>query len=258
MTDHQLGVVIPTLNSAATLDWTLCALRAQRGCSVHVIVADSGSEDGTLEICKRWGVETTDVPPGNMYRAVNQGLNLMGTEWVTYLNSDDLVYPYSYARMLAQGTRDVALVYGNCDYVDEEGRFLFTWQAAHPLSLPGIFRRSIQGFSQPSAIFRKRVFHELGGFDEKYRHIGDYDFFYRVALSGYVLVRLPLPSVAAFRVHKSQLSTRELHFVDEERKAHRKAHGSSAWREDLFVLLPWRLANTPNYLIRFLNTRTLR
>ena len=59
----------------------------------------------TLEICRKWGVPTFYVPPGNMYRAINQGLRQMDMEWITDMNSDDLVYAQSYARMLALGNR---------------------------------------------------------------------------------------------------------------------------------------------------------
>ena len=56
MENPRFGIVVPTLNSAATLEWTLCALRGQRDITPEIIVADSGSADGTLDICKKWGV----------------------------------------------------------------------------------------------------------------------------------------------------------------------------------------------------------
>src|ERR1700676_1116984 len=103
MPKPQIGVVVPTLNSSATLMWTLCALPSQKDVTLEIIVADSGSEDGTLDICTSWDVPTIYVPPGNMYRAINVGLRLMHADWFTYLNSDDLVYPHSYARLLTLG-----------------------------------------------------------------------------------------------------------------------------------------------------------
>ena len=123
MGKQQIGVVVPTLNSAATLTWTLCSLRSQKDVSVEMIVADSGSvADGTLDICKFWDVRTIYAPPGNMYRAINAGLRQLDTEWVTYLNSDDIVYPQSYARLVARGEEQGAsLVYADCDFVDFEG-----------------------------------------------------------------------------------------------------------------------------------------
>src|SRR5215471_7494468 len=118
MSRPQIGVVVPTLNSASTLQWTLCSLRSQRNVTQEIVVADSGSNDGTPDICKGWGIKTIYVPPGNMYRAINAGLSQIESEWVTYLNSDDIVYPDSYARLVACGEQQGAsLVYGDCDFV---------------------------------------------------------------------------------------------------------------------------------------------
>lgn len=50
MRDADIGVVVPTLNNAKTLEWTLLALKSQEGCRVKIIVVDSGSTDETLAI----------------------------------------------------------------------------------------------------------------------------------------------------------------------------------------------------------------
>ena len=87
-----VSCVIPTLNSSRTLEETLMSLLRQRNCQVKVIVADSGSTDGTLDICRRWGVPSIYVRPGNMYQAINEGLEQCSTDWLAYLNSDDMLY----------------------------------------------------------------------------------------------------------------------------------------------------------------------
>ena len=256
MANPKLGVVVPTLNSSATLEWTLCALRGQRDVTPQIIVADSGSNDGTLDICKSWGVPTFYVPPGNMYRAINLGLGKMDTEWITYMNSDDLVYPQSYARMLALGEEQgAAAVYGDVDFVDYEWRFLFVVKTPPPARLAGLFRRDIFGFQPAAAIFRRSVFQELRGFDEQFRLIADYDFYYRLTVSSYKLARVTGPAVAAFRVYASQLSVREATNMLKERDLFRKARSVGALPGDLFDVLCWRLQNSPIYLWRLMRQR---
>ncbi len=256
MATSRLGIVVPTLNSAATLEWTLCALRGQRDIIPQIVVADSGSEDGTLDICKKWGVPTFFVPPGNMYRAINQGLRQMDMEWITYMNSDDLVYPQSYARLLALGEQQRAdAVYGDVDFVDYEGRFLFVVKVPSSARLGGMFRRGLMGFQPAAAIFRRSVFEELGGFDEQYRLISDFDFFYRMKASGYKLARARRPAVAAFRIHSSQLSTREATNMKDELKSFRKTRNVRTSPLDLLDVFYWRLQNSPIYLWRLMKQR---
>lgn len=253
MAQPQIGVVVPTLNSSATLAWTLCALHSQRDVTLEILVADSGSEDGTLDICKNWGVPTFYVPPGNMYGAINSGLRRMDTEWITYLNSDDLVYPQSYARLLALGGQQSAsVVYGDCDFVDYEGRFLFTLKSPPPSRLRGLLECGLAGFAQPAAIFRRSAFQELEGFDERYRLIADFDFFYRLTFSGYKLTRLQGPTVAAFRLSASQFTRREAANMREEMQSFRSASNVRASHHGLLDVLYWRLQNSPAYLWRLI------
>jgi glycosyltransferase involved in cell wall biosynthesis len=251
MGNAKLGVVVPTLNSSATLQWTLCALRSQRDLTIEIVVADSGSKDGTLELCKDLGVRTIYVPPGNMYRAINSALREMDTEWITYLNSDDLVYPQSYARLTNLGEQQQAsAVYGDGDYIDYEGRFLYPEKSPPPSRLPGMFRCGRLGFKQPAAIFRRSAYQELGGFDERFRLIADYDFFYRLTFSKHKLAKLARPSVAAFRVHTSQLSTREATNMKEEMRKFQEHMNVEVSSRDLFDVFFWRLQNAPVYLAR--------
>ncbi len=256
MSKSHIGVVVPTLNSAATLDWTLCSLTNQRDITLDVIVADSGSEDQTLDICGRWAVRTIYVPPGNMYRAINSGLHQMDTEWVTYLNSDDHVYPHSYGRLVAHGEQHhAALVYGNCDFIDSEGRFLFAMKAASPARLPGLLQHGDFGFAQPAAIFRKIAFQELGGFDEQFRYIADYDFFSRLITSGRKMVNLEGSAVAAFRRHSSQLSNQCATAMAAEWEPFMSSGRLKTSLGNLFDLLSMYIGNSSNYLWRFTSKR---
>jgi glycosyltransferase involved in cell wall biosynthesis len=261
MPKPRIGVVVPTLNSASTLPWTLLSLRSQRDVTLEIIVADSGSQDGTLDICKSWGVETIYVTPGNMYRAINAGLRQMDAEWVTYLNSDDIVYPQSYARLVARGEQQRAsLVYGDCDFLDYEGRFLFMVKSPPPRRVPGMVRLSRHlsgrlGFKQPAAIYQRIAFQELEGFDERYSFIADYDFFFRLVTSGRAIAKLERPTVAAFRLHPSQRSRREATSLRDEMKSFRKAANVRASPLDLFDELYWRLQNSPIYLWRLSKLR---
>ena len=253
MEKGNISVVVATLNSAKTLDWTLLSLLKQRDCSVHTNVIDGGSTDETINICKKWNVRANYLPPGNMYQAINEGFVNCHSTWYAYLNSDDWIYPASFARLISLGEATGAdIVYGDCDYNDSSGRFLYSFAAANPSQLTSLFRMGVLGFAQPAAIFRKKIYEQLNGFNEYYRLSADYDFYFRAALAGAHIERLRGPSVACFRLHKHQLSRTQATAMQLER---RDICGKLAGRMKLVDLLRfglWRMANLPHYILRFL------
>jgi len=262
MPQALISCVVPTLNSAATLDQTLLSLRSQRQVSLRVIVVDSGSTDGTLEICRRWEVETLYVEPGNMYRAINAGLRESKTDWLAYLNSDDWVYPTSFAR-LAAGSKaaNAEVVYGNCDYTDSDSRFAYSFAAAKAEHLLPLFRVGRMGFAQQAAIFRREVYERLQGFDESFRFRGDADFYSRALLGGVRFAKLEGAPVACFRLHANQFSNsqnerRNQIDAEEARRIFGKPE-MTAQASDWLKLASWRWHNLPHYTIRVLRESLL-
>ncbi|HMV85242.1 MAG TPA: glycosyltransferase [Blastocatellia bacterium] len=258
MSQSTISCVVPTLNSAATLHATLLSLRSQQGINLGVIVADSNSTDGTLEICRLWEAPTIYVPPGSMYRAINAGLKQCNSEWLAYLNSDDLLYPDSFARLTAIGEEtDADVVYGNGDYTDEQGRFVYSFSAAKPAELLPLFRLRQMGFAQPSAIFRRRFFEQLNGFDETLVYRADADFYLRGLLMGKKYVKLDGPSVSCFRLHSKQLSNRSNELTDIEADKVFGRKELNARFSDRLAPLTWKFRNLPHYAIRILRESLL-
>lgn len=254
----RITVAVATLNSARTLDMTLMSLRLQMGVEVLIHVVDSGSTDGTLEICKRWNVPTSYAPPGNMYQAINQGLRLCDTDWKMYLNSDDFIYPRSLARLLAAGESEKAdVVYGVCDYVDSEGRFLHSFTPAPPSHLLSLFRCNVFGFAQQTAVFRKEVFTSLNGFDERFDLSADADFYLRALTRGFSFTRMLGPSVAVFRLSRNQLSSNRASEVMAQLRSSVAQSLPPPNIADRLKLGLLRARNSPQYLIRILRRQRL-
>ena len=258
MSSPTLCCVIPTLNSGQTLEFTLLSLQAQQLKSLEMVVVDSGSTDETLAICARYGVTPLYMAPGNMYRAINAGFATSRADWFCYLNSDDLTYPGSLSRLLAEGIATEAdVVYGDCDYLDAAGRFLHSFAAAQPDELFSLFRCRRMGFAQPASLFRRSIFLELKGFDESYRYRADADFFLRALAAGKQFARCPAPPVACFRIHQGQFSNRERAAGDDEAT---RLFGKPQYRpslRDWRVAVAWHGRNLPHYLLRVLRASLL-
>lgn len=98
---ETVGVVIPTFNSAATIERALESVVGQTRLPAEVIVIDNGSEDDTVARVRTfasrhqslaWTIEAspTNVGPG---AARNRGWNLANSDLIAFLDSDDSWHP---------------------------------------------------------------------------------------------------------------------------------------------------------------------
>lgn len=201
----NLGIVIPTLNSERFLEHTLISLKVLISAGAQVLIVDSDSTDQTLQIAERHGVEVINEPAGNMYRAINRGIESLDNRWVTYINSDDLLYSDSIINALAHLGPSVDLIYGNIDYIDETGRYLHGWRSPRVQLLSRSLTIS-NPFPQQGTLFRREVWRGLSGFDVGYKYVSDRDFFTRLFLGGYRCGKYTGNRMAAFRLHGAQFS----------------------------------------------------
>ena len=201
----QLTIVTPTLNSANTIRGTLESLRPLVEEGAQHIVVDSGSTDGTMEIARQFGSEVVYHPPGNMYAAINAGMEKARGEWLTYINSDDLLFADYVVEALEIVSNGVDVIYGDIDFIDDQGRFLFSRRAPDPYHLSWLMRY-YNPFPQQGALFKREAFDRVGGFNTQFRFASDLDFFVRCMLGGERFYKFRGKSVAAFRLLPSQLS----------------------------------------------------
>jgi len=103
---QALTALIITFDEAPNIERVLSLLTWVE----RVIVLDSGSTDGTVEICHRFAnVELHHRPFDSLASQCNYGLSLVQTEWCLSLDADYLVPPASARELreaIARGDRD--------------------------------------------------------------------------------------------------------------------------------------------------------
>jgi glycosyltransferase involved in cell wall biosynthesis len=201
----SLSIITPTLNCAATFEATLRAIAPLIEKGAEHIVVDSGSTDGTVQMAEASGAKVLTWPKGNMYAAINEGMREAKGEWLTYINGDDLLYADTVIECLDGAEDGTDLIYGNIDFIDEVGRFLF------PLRSPSekwivSFVRAYSPVPQQGTLFRRHVFEQLDGFDTQYRFAADFNFWVCALDAGFVFQKYTDRSVAGFRLMATQLS----------------------------------------------------
>jgi glycosyltransferase involved in cell wall biosynthesis len=114
-----ISVCLPVLNGGALLEEVLRAVRDQRvpGEELELVVADSGSSDGSVAVAMRHGARVLPVPAGEFSHGGTRDLLMRESRGshVAFLTQDATPASASWLSALLQGfsrASDVALVYG--------------------------------------------------------------------------------------------------------------------------------------------------
>lgn len=214
-----LSVVTVSFQAAATIEATLASVASQTCRELEHLVIDGGSSDGTCELVRRLAPDARLVSERDrgIFDAMNKGVALARGEWIAFLNADDAWGHERVVAALARAAREhpeVELFHGDVDLVDARGEVVRRQRFVprHDPDSPRA-RENYAGFAtnlpvyQPATFTRRAVFERLGGFDERWRIAGDYDFYLRAWLAG---VRMrPLPEVLV-RMRNDGVSERRM------------------------------------------------
>lgn len=123
----KVSVVIPTYNRANYITAAIESVFAQTLRDIEVMVVDDGSTDHTAERLAPFSGRLNYVRTGNQgpARARNEGMRRAKGEYIAYLDSDDLYYPFKLQAQAEVLDRypDVGLVYSDFSAFDDEGWF---------------------------------------------------------------------------------------------------------------------------------------
>jgi glycosyltransferase involved in cell wall biosynthesis len=187
----DISVVIPTRNR-----WALLSRRALRGASFQegvsheVVVVDDGSTDETPEGLRALADERVRVirneMPGGAAQARNIGLHAARGTYVAFLDDDDFWAPEKLRLQLeaVQATR-ADFAYAGVATLDERGVVLHISAPPDPsiLRVDVIERGAIPAGSS-NVFARSDLIREIGGFDESFRNMEDWDLWIRLAWAG--------------------------------------------------------------------------
>ena len=176
-----ISIVTPTYNMGRYLEETIQSVLSQDYPNIEYIVMDAGSTDETLAILEKYKgrLEFHSGPDDGTADAINKGFARSHGSVFAYLNADDIYLPGAVsAAMLALSAEPAGVVYGNANWVDEQGRVL----APYPVQPYDAALFSQECFiAQPAAFIRREAFELAGRMDPKLQYAYDYDLWIRVS-----------------------------------------------------------------------------
>lgn len=190
--DGSVTVVIPTYNRAELLRLTLQTILTQTLPPAEVIVVDDGSTDSTLELLREVDASVIRNPDGGWgpARGRNAALERVSTEYVAFVDSDDLLRPDALERLrdalAAAPDAPFAFVRGLSARREPDG-----WRQEGVIGPSEEEQRDLLGSlfarnSVPSSgnLIRTEVARRIGGYDPRVRWAEDHHFWVRAAKLG--------------------------------------------------------------------------
>jgi lipopolysaccharide/colanic/teichoic acid biosynthesis glycosyltransferase/glycosyltransferase involved in cell wall biosynthesis len=192
----MISVIIPVKDGEQTLDRCLQAVIQQQGHDIpyEVIIVDDGSSDDTVSIAQQYDVHVLSQPNGGPAAARNTGAKLARGDLLVFLDADCEPTPGWLAALLA--------ALENPEIVAAKGVYRTRQQAPVARFVQQEYvhkyrrlkrQRYIDFIDTYSAIYRRNVFVQNGGFDTTFTGATaeDADLSFRLARKGYKMAFAP-------------------------------------------------------------------
>jgi glycosyltransferase involved in cell wall biosynthesis len=193
----RITYVTITYNAADVLQRTLDSVLSQDYPDITHLIIDGASTDGTLKMVDDYiersnaadnghRIQVMSEPDEGIYDAMNKGLRSLDGDYVCFLNAGDFLPAadtvskiVGYISLAAGEENMPAVLYGDTDIVDGEGRFLHHRRLSPPENLSWkSFRQGMLVCHQ--AFYARADFAIATPYDMQYRYSADVDWCIRV------------------------------------------------------------------------------
>ena len=208
------SIITCTYNAESVLQRTLDSVLEQTYSHVEHIIVDGASTDATLDMVEAYKqksdaedwcheVRVKSEPDRGLYDAMNKGIQRATGQYVLFLNAGD-TFPSAdtlelVAESVGEGEEPPAVLYGDTDVVDDEGRFLRHRRLSPPRRLT--WRSFMKGMLVCHQAFYARTdLAKATPYDLHYRFSADVDWCIRIMRLARRR-RLPMRNVGAVVVN---------------------------------------------------------
>jgi glycosyltransferase involved in cell wall biosynthesis len=212
MTDQPLVTIItPSFNQARFLEATIKSVLSQNYPRIEYMIVDGGSTDGSVDVIKKYEGKAEVTSPllawwvsekdRGQTDAINKGFTRAKGEILAWINSDDTYEPgaVSAAVRYLQEHPEVGMVYGDCNFINEEGRVIGKFGSAQ--TNYRLLRQGYAHIPQQTMFFRADLWKQVGPLDPSFYFAMDYDLWTRIAAR--TEIKYVPQTWANFRLHSS-------------------------------------------------------
>jgi glycosyltransferase involved in cell wall biosynthesis len=210
----SVAVAIACYNHGRFLAEAIESVLAQNCPVDELIVVDDGSTDDTETVAKRYpAVSYVWQANQGLSSARNTGLGHARSDYILFLDADDLLFPNAIAdsRACLEANSGAAFVFGGHQLIDAQGAVLTNFPAR-------LDRQGLAGLLEgnhiamhATVLYRRRLLLDSGGFDESLRACEDYDVYLRLSrqypIAGYDTIS------TKYRRHGANMTENPVHML---------------------------------------------
>jgi glycosyltransferase involved in cell wall biosynthesis len=190
----KVSIITVCYNRVDSIEKTIQSVLNQTYSNIEYIVIDGGSDDGTVDIIKKYQQNIAfwvSEKDAGISDAFNKGLAKVSGEIVGIINSDDCYAAYTVEQVVNVFATNpgFGFVFGDQLFVDQHGNILFT-QKGDP-GYQRIIKYEMPSIPHPTVFVRSQIYQECGGFDKLYQTAMDYEFLLRIYKHGFKGYYLP-------------------------------------------------------------------
>jgi glycosyltransferase involved in cell wall biosynthesis len=185
----KISIVTPSYNQAEFLERTIVSILNQNYPNLEYIVIDGGSNDGSVEIIRKYEKYLTywvsEKDLGQSH-ALNKGFRICTGDLIGWQNSDDIYLPGAFHELagVASTFNNYDIYYSNHLYIGQDDRVVYKIYFVPPSWRFMEYYHKFRGMNlcTQATFFRKKVLDTVGLIDESLQIAMDVDFFLRCML----------------------------------------------------------------------------
>jgi len=217
---RRLSIITCSLNSVEFIEENIKSLAFQSYRNFEHIFIDGYSNDGTIEIIKKYQSENKEqvkllqYQPQGISHAMNQGIKAAEGEYLVFLHSDDHLKDNNVLRDVAEylERNDLDWIYGKIEVFDKNGQIgPFPNKKVMQYFKPNRLKRYLLKFynyiPHQAVFIKKQIFEKFGYFDESLTSAMDPDLWLRI--SGATKWKFFDRVISRYRIHSGAQSSSE-------------------------------------------------
>ncbi|MGH7901530.1 MAG: glycosyltransferase [Thermodesulfobacteriota bacterium] len=212
----ELTVSMPAFNTGKYIGEAIESVLRQEGVDFELIVVDDGSQDNTAEVVQSFKAPRIQLIRNEKNMGIGYCHNLVieqsESPFIAHVDSDDMVLPGAFKKMIETLTRSPRIGQAHCDFtvIDEDGTVVDYGRGKPDMD----YRRELLvrgGIINHLRTYRREVFDTVGKFNENLKYSEDCEMALRI-IDKYDIKLVP-EFLYFRRIHHSNTS-QTLHFKE--------------------------------------------